>query len=61
MATTIVIGLIVLALLAIIVLTAAVRRNDTESAIGQLSGETVRRDRSKVAVGGVGSASSGRA
>ena len=61
MATTIVIGLIVLALLAIIVLTAAVRRNDTESAIGQLSGETVRRDRSKVAVGGVCSASSGRA
>ncbi len=46
MATSIVIGLIVLALLAIIVLTAAVRRGDTRSAIGQLSSETVRRDRS---------------
>lgn len=45
MATSIVIGLIVLALLAIIVLTAAVRRGDTRSAIGQLSSETVRRDR----------------
>jgi len=46
MATSIVIGLIVLALLAIIVLTAAVRRGDTRTAIGQLSSETVRRDRS---------------
>ena len=61
MATTIVIGLIVLALLAIVALTATVRRSDTQSAIGQLSGETVRRDRSKVEVGGEGSSSSGRA
>jgi cytochrome b6-f complex iron-sulfur subunit len=61
MATTIVIGLIVLALLAIIALTATVRRSDTQSAIGQLSGETVRRDRSKVNAGGEGSSSSGRA
>jgi cytochrome b6-f complex iron-sulfur subunit len=61
MATTIVIGLVVLALLAIVALTATVRRSDTQSAIGQLSGETVRRDRSKVGVGGEGSASSGQA
>ncbi len=48
MGTTIVIGLVVLALLAVVVLTASVRRNDTRTAIGQLSNETARRDRSAV-------------
>ena len=62
MATSIVIGLIVLALLAIIVLTAAVRRGDTRSAIGQLSSETVRRDRSTSSTSAAaGSEGSGRA
>lgn len=62
MATSIVIGLIVLALLAIVVLTAAVRRGDTRSAIGQLSSETVRRDRStESTAASVGSEGSGRA
>ncbi len=62
MATSIVIGLIVLALLAIIVLTAAVRRGDTRSAIGQLSSETVRRDRSaEPSTAAAGSEGTGRA
>ncbi len=61
MATSIVIGLIVLALLAIIVLTAAVRRSDTQAAIGQLSSETVRRDRSSATDTGGGSEGTGRA
>ncbi len=62
MATSIVIGLIVLALLAIIVLTAAVRRGDTRSAIGQLSSETVRRDRSnESSTAAAGSEGTGRA
>ncbi len=59
MATTIIIGLVVLALLALVALTTGMRRSDTQSAIGQLSGETKKRDRSKVS--GEGSASSGRA
>jgi len=60
--TTIAIGLIVLALLALIVLTAAVRRSDTQSAIGQLSGETARRDRSSRSAEGSGrSARAGKA
>lgn len=46
MTTTLVIGLIVLALLAVVAFTAAIRRGDTQTAIGQLSGETVRKDRS---------------
>ncbi len=43
--TPLIIGLIVLAVLALIVVTASFRKRDTYSAIGQLSGETVRRDR----------------
>ncbi len=45
MTTTLIIGLIVLALLAVVAFTAAIRRSDTRTAIGQLSGETVRKDR----------------
>ncbi|MDH3585397.1 MAG: hypothetical protein OER86_14435, partial [Phycisphaerae bacterium] len=48
--TPVIIGLIVLALLAIVALTATARRSDSRSAIGQLSSETVRRDRSGASV-----------
>lgn len=43
--TPLIIGLIVLALLGLIVVTASFRRRDTYTAIGQLSNESVRRDR----------------
>ncbi len=41
-----IIGIIVLALLALVVIVVSIRRSDTATAIGQLSGETVKRDRS---------------
>jgi len=46
MPTTIVIGLIVLAVLALVVIAVTATRLDTNTAIGQLSNETARRDRS---------------
>jgi cytochrome b6-f complex iron-sulfur subunit len=46
----IVVGIVILALLALIVIAASFRRGDTATAIGQLSSETVRRDRSGEAV-----------
>lgn len=49
--TPLFIGLIILALLALVIVGASTRRRDTNSAIGQLSGETVKRDRSPVTVG----------
>lgn len=49
--TPLFIGLILLALLALVVVAASFRKRDTSNAIGQLSGETVKRDRSPVAVG----------
>lgn len=46
------IGIAVLAVLALVVLATSFRRRDTHTAIGQLSGETVKRDRgARVAVG----------
>ncbi len=46
------IGIAVLALLALVVVATSFRRRDTHTAIGQLSGETVKRDRgARVAVG----------
>jgi cytochrome b6-f complex iron-sulfur subunit len=45
------IGIAILALLALVVVATSFRRRDTYTAIGQLSGETVKRDRSRVAVG----------
>jgi len=51
MPTTIVIGIIVLVLLALVVVAVSVRRNDTLTAIGQLSNETIRRDRSDSSAG----------
>ena len=44
----VVIGIIVLAVLAVVVVAVSFRRRDTQGAIGALSGETVRRDRSTV-------------
>ena len=44
--TPVIIGIIVLALLALLVVAVSFRRNDTSRAIGQLSDETVRKDRS---------------
>jgi cytochrome b6-f complex iron-sulfur subunit len=44
----VVIGLIALAILAVVVVAVTFRRRDTQSAIGALSGETVRKDRSRV-------------
>jgi cytochrome b6-f complex iron-sulfur subunit len=41
-----VIAIVILVLLALVVIAVSFRRSDTASAIGQLSGETVRRDRS---------------
>lgn len=51
--TPLIIGIIILALLGLVVVAASFRRSDTTTAIGQLSGETVRRDRpaETVAVG----------
>ncbi|MCP3991693.1 MAG: Rieske 2Fe-2S domain-containing protein [Actinomycetia bacterium] len=42
-----VIAIIILVLLALVVLAVSFRRSDTAAAIGQLSGETVRRDRTR--------------
>ncbi len=54
--TYVLIGIAVLALLALIVIGTSFRRRDTYAAIGQLSGETVRRDRARepVSVGADG-------
>ena len=52
--TPLIIGFIILALLALVVVGASFRRRDTSSAIGQLSSETVKRDRSLVTVGAEG-------
>lgn len=49
--TPLIIGLIVLALLGLVVVVASSRRSDTSTAIGQLAGETVRRDRASALVG----------
>ena len=46
MLPTVVTGIIVLAVLAVVVLAVSIRRGDTHTAIGQLSNETIRRDRS---------------
>ena len=46
--TALVIGIIILALLGLVVVATSFRRSDTSTAIGQLSGETVKRDRSRV-------------
>jgi len=46
-----IIGIIILALLGLIVVAASFRRNDTVTAIGQLSGETRKRDRDSAAAG----------
>jgi cytochrome b6-f complex iron-sulfur subunit len=43
---TVIIGIIVLALLALVVVAVSFRRSDTSRAIGQLSNETLRKDRS---------------
>lgn len=45
--TYVLIGIAVLALLALVVVGTSFRRRDTYTAIGQLSGETVKRDRSR--------------
>lgn len=46
-----VIAIIILVLLALVVIAVSFRRSDTATAIGQLSGETVRRDRSSARLG----------
>ena len=55
------IGIAILALLAVVVVATSFRRRDTYTAIGQLSGETVKRDRSRVpaAVGAAAGADDG--
>ena len=45
-----IIGIIILALLGLVVIAASFRRSDTTTAIGQLSGETVKRDRSSASI-----------
>jgi cytochrome b6-f complex iron-sulfur subunit len=45
------IGIAILALLALVVVATSFRKRDTYTAIGQLSGETVKRDRTRVAAG----------
>ena len=54
--TYVLIGIAVLALLALVVVGTSFRRRDTYTAIGQLSGETVKRDRARqpVSVGADG-------
>jgi cytochrome b6-f complex iron-sulfur subunit len=47
--TYVLIGIALLALLALVVVGTSFRRRDTHTAIGELSGETVRRDRSREA------------
>ena len=54
-----VIAIIILVLLGLIVIAVSFRRGDTSAAIGQLAGETVRRDRSNAALDGPGEASAG--
>jgi cytochrome b6-f complex iron-sulfur subunit len=44
---TLVIGIIALAVLAVVVVAATLRRRDTQGAIGALSAETIRKDRSR--------------
>lgn len=59
--TFVFIGIAVLALLALVAVATSFRRRDTHTAIGQLSGETVKRDRSKVgAVAGLDAADVGQ-
>jgi cytochrome b6-f complex iron-sulfur subunit len=48
--SALIIGIIILALLGLVVVGVSFRRNDTVTAIGQLSGETVKRDRERVPV-----------
>jgi cytochrome b6-f complex iron-sulfur subunit len=56
----IIIGIVILALLGVVLLAASFRRTDTTTAIGQLSGEAVKRDRGRdPALVGVGASSSG--
>ncbi len=56
----IIIGIVLLAVLGLVLLGASFRRADTSSAIGQLSGEAVKRDRSRdKETAGVGAASAG--
>ena len=57
--TYVLIGIAVLALLALVVVGTSFRRRDTYTAIGQLSGETVKRDRSRQSVS-VGAADIGQ-
>ncbi len=56
----IIIGIVILALLGLVVIAASFRRSDTTTAIGQLSGEAVKRDRDRTLVG-VGASSSSAA
>lgn len=58
MNTTILIGIILLALLGVVLMAAAFRRTDTTTAIGQLSNEAVKRDRTREKAG-VGASSPG--
>ncbi len=53
------IGIAILALLALVVVATSFRKRDTYTAIGQLSGETVKRDRTRVAAGVNAAADSG--
>lgn len=58
----IIIGIVLLAVLGLVLLGASFRRSDTSSAIGQLSGEAVKRDRSRdKELAGVGAATPARA
>jgi len=60
--SALIIGIIILALLGLVVVAVSFRRNDTVTAIGQLSGETVKRDRERVpALVGADDAESGAA
>ena len=49
--STLVIAIIILVLLGLVVIATSFRRSDTSTAIGQLSGETVRRDRGSESLG----------
>ncbi len=55
------IGIAILALLALVVVATSFRKRDTYTAIGQLSGETVKRDRTRVAAGVNAAAAEGEA
>lgn len=50
MYVALIIGLIALAIVALVVISASLRRRDTQEAFGQLSGETVKRDRGRADV-----------